>query len=108
MKPDGNGRRKITPERILDVHSVSRDGHWILASAPNPSAEQTTVTKAFRVDGTESVKVCLGYCQLVWDPDGNFVYLYFRPCRIKAKPFLSSESQDFQACLLMAWHDWKI
>jgi eukaryotic-like serine/threonine-protein kinase len=78
MKPDGNGRRKITPERILDVHSVSRDGHWILASAPNPSEEQTTVTKAFRVDGTESVKVCLGYCQLVWDPDGKFVYLHFQ------------------------------
>ena len=77
MKPDGSGRRKIIPERILDVYSVAPDGHWILASAPNPGEEQTTATKAFSVDGTASVKVCLGYCQLVWDPDGKFVYLFF-------------------------------
>jgi Tol biopolymer transport system component len=77
MKPDGSGRRKITPERILDVHSVAPDGHWILASAPNPGEEQTTATKAFSVDGTKAVKVCLGYCQLVWDPDGKFAYLFF-------------------------------
>jgi eukaryotic-like serine/threonine-protein kinase len=77
MKPDGSGRRKITPERILDVHSVAPDGHWILASAPNPGEEPTAATKAFSVDGTESVKVCLGYCQSVWDPGGKFVYLSF-------------------------------
>jgi Tol biopolymer transport system component len=77
MKPDGSGRRKITPERILDLHSVAPDGHWIFASAPNPGEEQTAATKAFSVDGTQSVKVCLGYCQLMWDPDGKFVYLFF-------------------------------
>jgi eukaryotic-like serine/threonine-protein kinase len=77
MKPDGSGRRKITPERILDVHSVAPDGHWILASAPNPGEESTAATKAFSVDGTESVKVCLGYCQSLWDPGGKFVYLSF-------------------------------
>jgi eukaryotic-like serine/threonine-protein kinase len=77
MKPDGSGRRKITPERILDLHSVAPDGHWILASAPNPGEESTAATKAFSVDGTESVKVCLGYCQSMWDPGGKFVYLSF-------------------------------
>jgi len=77
MKPDGSERRKITPERILDVHSVAPDGRWILASAPNPGEESTAATKAFSVDGTESVKVCLGYCQSLWDPGGKFVYLSF-------------------------------
>ena len=33
--------------------------------------------KAFRVDGTASVKLCPGYCQLVWDWNGKFVYLSF-------------------------------
>ena len=77
MRPDGSERRKITSERILDVHSMSPDGRWILASAPNPGEEVTAVTKAYSLDGTESVKVCLGYCQLVWDDGGKFVYLYF-------------------------------
>ena len=31
MKTDGTGRRKITSERILDVHSVSPDGRWVVA-----------------------------------------------------------------------------
>src|ERR1700693_238539 len=57
MKPDGSGRRKITPERILDVHSMAPDGRWILASAPNPGEEVTAVTKAFSLDGAQSVKV---------------------------------------------------
>ena len=77
MKPDGSGRRKIMPERILDFHAGSRDGHWLVASAPNPGEEQTAATKAFSVDGTQSVKICLGYCQLVWDPESKFAYLFF-------------------------------
>jgi eukaryotic-like serine/threonine-protein kinase len=77
MKPDGSERRKITSERILDFHSLSADGRWLLASAPNVGEEQTAVTKAFSVDGTQSVKICLGYCQLVWDPESKFAYLFF-------------------------------
>jgi len=77
MKPDGSGRRKIMPERILDFHAGSRDGHWLVASAPNPGEEQTAATKAFSVDGTQSVKICLGYCQLVWDTESKFAYLFF-------------------------------
>ncbi len=77
MKPDGSGRRKITSDRILDVHSVSPDGRWVSASATNPGQEQPAMIKVFRVDGTASVQVCLGYCQLVWDRNGKFVYLTF-------------------------------
>jgi len=77
MKPDGSERRKITSERILDFHSLSADGRWLLASAPNVGEEQTAATKAFSVDGTQSVKICLGYCQLVWDQESKFAYLFF-------------------------------
>ncbi len=51
MKADGTGRRKITPERILDIESVSPDGRWVVVGAPNPDEEYTASAKAFPVDG---------------------------------------------------------
>jgi eukaryotic-like serine/threonine-protein kinase len=77
MKPDGTGRRKITPERVLDVHAVSPDGRWIIAGAPNNREEGGALSKAFAVDGSTSVPLCLGYCFLNWDTTGRFVYLFF-------------------------------
>jgi hypothetical protein len=82
MKTDGTGRRKITPERILDVHAVSPDGRWIIAGAPNTQEDGGAMSKAFAVDGSTSVPLCLGYCFLNWDTTGRFVYLFF-PSRYK-------------------------
>ena len=30
--PDGTGRRKVIPDPILDLISISPDGHWAVAS----------------------------------------------------------------------------
>src|SRR6266851_4089978 len=76
MKTDGSGRRKIVSERILDVLTVSPDGRWVVASAPNPDPEHTVATKAFAVDGSAAVTLCLDYCYLHWDTAGKFVYSY--------------------------------
>src|ERR1700733_11259864 len=38
--------------------------------------EQTIATEAFPVDGGAPVKICLSYCQMVWDRSGKFAYLY--------------------------------
>ena len=78
MKPDGSERHKLTSERILDLHSVSANGHWVVASVPNASDEAPTATKAFNIDGTEAPRtVCLSYCGLSWDIDGKFAYMTF-------------------------------
>ncbi len=76
MKGDGSGRRKLTSERVLDAIAVSPDGRWFVASSPSPNQEHTAVTKAFAVDGSEAVTLCLGYCLLNWDTTGKFVYVY--------------------------------
>ncbi len=76
MKTDGSGRRKIVSERILDVLTVSPDGRWVVASTPNPDPEHTVATKAFAVDGSAAVTLCLDYCYLHWDTAGKFVYSY--------------------------------
>jgi eukaryotic-like serine/threonine-protein kinase len=77
MKPDGTGRHKISPDRILDVESVSPDGRWIAAGAPAADPEHPYATKAFTVDGSRALPVCLGYCLLHWDITGAWVFLKF-------------------------------
>jgi eukaryotic-like serine/threonine-protein kinase len=77
MKTDGTGRRKITPERILDIESVSPDGRWVVVGAPNPDEEYTASAKAFPVDGGASVPVCVGYCSLNWDMAGKYALVSF-------------------------------
>jgi eukaryotic-like serine/threonine-protein kinase len=77
MKTDGTGRRKITSERILDIESVSPDGRWVIAGAPNPDEEYTAAARAFAVDGGESVPVCVGYCSLIWDTAGKYALVSF-------------------------------
>jgi serine/threonine protein kinase/dipeptidyl aminopeptidase/acylaminoacyl peptidase len=83
MKPDGTERRKVTPERILDAFAVSPDGRWFLAGAPGPDAEHMVATKAFAMDGSAPVTLCLGYCLLTWDADGKFMYLFFGQFRLE-------------------------
>jgi eukaryotic-like serine/threonine-protein kinase len=79
MKSDGSDRRKISSERILDIESVSPDGRWLTAAAPNPDDEHTTVTKAFPVDGGSVVPLCIDYCSISWDTVGRYVYFSFVP-----------------------------
>jgi serine/threonine protein kinase len=76
MKSDGSARRKITSERVMDVLTVSPDGHWIVAAIPNPDREHMVATKAFAVDGSTAVTLCLDYCFFHWDTAGKFVYSY--------------------------------
>jgi Tol biopolymer transport system component len=77
MKTDGTGRRKISPERILDLHAVSPDGRWVIASSPSTREENGALSKAFAVDGSASVPLCIGYCFVNWDTTGRSAYLFF-------------------------------
>jgi DNA-binding winged helix-turn-helix (wHTH) protein/Tol biopolymer transport system component len=80
MKTDGSARKKISPERILDIYDVSPDGRWVATGTPGSGdEEQINLGKAtaFAVDGTATVTVCAGYCIFSWDTSGGFVYLSY-------------------------------
>jgi eukaryotic-like serine/threonine-protein kinase len=79
MKTDGNDRRKITSERILDIASVSPDGRWVVAGSSNSDEEHPASMKAFPVDGGTSVPLCVDYCWLTWDTAGRNAYFSFLP-----------------------------
>jgi serine/threonine protein kinase len=74
---DGGNRRKISPERVTDTGGASPDGRWMVAGAGGPDEEHTAATKAFAIDGSRSVTLCLGYCTVTWDPAGKFAYIVF-------------------------------
>ena len=76
-KPDGSNRRKVTPDRVLDPVGISTDGKWVVVGVPKADLESTVVTKAFALDGSQSVDVCDGYCSIFWDTAGQYAYLYF-------------------------------
>jgi len=78
MKTDGTGRRKITPDRILDSDGVSPDGRWVIAGSQDPDEERTASAKAFPVDGGRPVPLCAGDCYFIWDTTGRSIYLVFR------------------------------
>jgi serine/threonine protein kinase len=78
MKTDGTGRRKVTPDPVLDIYAVSPDGRWVAAAVPRGSSdEHPAAERAIAVDGSTSVPLCASFCRPSWDATGRFVYLIF-------------------------------
>jgi Tol biopolymer transport system component len=75
VSQDGAQRRKITPDPILDLFSVSPDGRWVLASTRATDGERSVATIAYALDGGASLLMCHAYCAGAWDISGRFFYL---------------------------------
>ncbi len=75
MKADGAGRSKISPQRILDLFSVSSDGRWAVAAVPSSDEDHPMATMAIAVDGSATVLLCANYCSLAWDHTGRYAFL---------------------------------
>jgi DNA-binding winged helix-turn-helix (wHTH) protein/Tol biopolymer transport system component len=75
MKADGTDRRKIIPDRILEIEDVSPDGRWVVVGVPNANEQYPVVAKAFALDGSASMPLCVIHCELTWDSSGKFVYI---------------------------------
>jgi serine/threonine protein kinase len=76
MKPDGTGRSKISPQRVLDFLSVSPDGRWSAVVVPSSNEDHAWATMAIAVDGSATVPLCAGYCSLSWDNTGRYAFLF--------------------------------
>jgi eukaryotic-like serine/threonine-protein kinase len=73
--PDGTGRRKVTPDPILDLISISPDGRWAVASVKSNEGDHPAVTAAFPLEGGPTVNVCTFYCNGGWDISGSFFFV---------------------------------
>jgi serine/threonine protein kinase len=81
MKADGTGRRKLASERIWEITSVSPDGRWVVAGSGGSDQEPTPGIKAFAMDGSATVTLCVTNCQVNWDLSGRVAFLYFPDVR---------------------------
>ena len=81
MKPDGTDRRKIIPDRILDIKNISPDGRWVVATVSNSDSdpEHTVIAIAIPIHGGTSVRLCDIYCEISWDATGKVVYFFSDP-----------------------------
>ena len=77
MKTDGSARQKITPQRIMDINSVSPDGRWVIAGSLDADEEHAAAMRAFAVDGSTMVTLSTVECRLNWDMSGKFAFLAF-------------------------------
>jgi len=76
-RPDGSERRKISPDPILDLHSLSPDGRWLTAFNKGTDDEHAGGASAIPLDGGPSIRVCNTYCLPRWDLSGKFFWLSF-------------------------------
>jgi eukaryotic-like serine/threonine-protein kinase len=76
-RPDGSDRRKISPDPILDLRSLSPDGRWVTAFNKGADEEHAGGVSAIPVDGGPSIRVCNTYCLPGWDLSGKFLWLSF-------------------------------
>jgi dipeptidyl aminopeptidase/acylaminoacyl peptidase len=77
MHADGSGRRKVSPDHILDFFVVSPDGRWAVVQAPDPNAERTYALFALPIKGGSPVRLCVNTCLPKWDASGDFMYISF-------------------------------
>jgi Tol biopolymer transport system component len=77
MRRDGTGREKILPDPISTIFSISPDGRWVAALAPAHDDGLTTQTIAIPTEGGSPRRICPGFCEPLWSPDGRFFLILF-------------------------------
>jgi len=75
-KSDGTGRRKMIPDPIVDLVSVSPDGRWAVVGMKR-SEEQGLAATAVPIAGGTPMTICACYTRPFWDLTGSFLYADF-------------------------------
>jgi eukaryotic-like serine/threonine-protein kinase len=75
MNQDGSGRRKITPNPVVLLQTVSPDGQWAVAQVAFPGEDPSRGIVAIPVSGGAWVRLCHGLCAIRWVLNGKSVFL---------------------------------
>ncbi len=73
---DGTGARKVAPDPVKDLDTVSPDGRWAMANVGVSGEERYFAIVAYPTGGGPRVTIC-EVCYVRWAPDGKFLYLWF-------------------------------
>jgi serine/threonine protein kinase len=75
INQDGSGRRKIAPDPVVQLQTVSPDGQWAVAQVSFPGEDPPRGIVAIPVSGGAQVRLCLGLCGIRWTLDGKSLFL---------------------------------
>jgi Tol biopolymer transport system component len=75
MSQDGSGRRKITPDPVVQLQTVSPDGHWAVAQVAFPGEDPSRGIVAIPVSGGAWVRLCHALCAIRWALNGKSLFL---------------------------------
>jgi eukaryotic-like serine/threonine-protein kinase len=73
VHPDGTGLRKAREEPVFRLNAVSPDGRWIVAWAPLPGNELSSI-QAFPLDGGPPIQFG-NFVDVSWSLDGRSVFI---------------------------------
>ncbi len=75
MSQDGSGRRKITPDPVVQLQTVSPDGQWVVAQVAFAGEDPPRGVAAIPVSGGAWVRLCHGVCGVRWALNGKSLFL---------------------------------
>ncbi len=75
IQKDGSGLQRIFSTPVVNLHAVSPDGEWMIASLVQPSTDALPDTLALPVGGGPARKICVAWCEPQWSQDGRFLYI---------------------------------
>jgi DNA-binding winged helix-turn-helix (wHTH) protein/Tol biopolymer transport system component len=70
MREDGSERIRVSPS-VIEFIGVSPDGQWVVAQVPVSDDKTPRGIVAYSIRDGSSRRVCYGYCQPSWSPDGR-------------------------------------
>jgi WD40 repeat protein len=77
-KLDGTSRRRVVPQPVVDVMSISPDQRWIVTNDPFVSDRASLRGVAHELDGKREKTIC-DNCLVEWAEDGRTIYLNYDP-----------------------------
>jgi Tol biopolymer transport system component len=77
MHSDGSNRRKVNPDPILDLNSVSPDGRWAIVQSADSYNGYSYSKSLLPIEGGSRVRLCVNICKPVWDARGEYIYISF-------------------------------
>jgi len=75
MKMDGSGRRKVVPDPVIDLVTLSPDGKWIITIVASSDPAASRVELAYPAASGRPISICTPDCGIQWDARAKFVYL---------------------------------
>lgn len=72
---DGSHRSKVFPYPIVEFQGVSPGRRWVVAAVPLMPPGNLPEIAVIPLQGGAPRRICDGYCQPKWSPDGKFLFV---------------------------------